>query len=386
MADSKIIQDPLYGPIRIQGIFLDLLNTPEFQRLRNIKQLGLCYLVFPEANHTRFSHSLGTFYLLGEIEGIWGRKDLMHEKIAGLLHDIGHTPFSHTFEDIFQKELGKNHEDIGSDIIRGRGRYSDSNVAIVLEKYGIDKDKIASLLKGRHEGSDESLPSLISGPLDMDELDYLRRDAFFCGVPIGNVDFSRLLNTMEFDGSEIYVREKGITALESLYINRFFMYRTVYFHRTVRIASLMIRKALESISAKDISNAAGMDDFQFVSLLMGKATTKRVWTGVQERRIYKTFLQAPYSDNLLRMLEMEARDGKVLDDVIIDVIPPLSFSGSKGLKTTQNVMTGSGMTAISEVSDVVRSLPKVLEHRTIYISGKPEKIERLSRFFSTLIS
>ena len=375
LTEGKIIQDPLYGPIRIEGIFLELVDTPEFQRLRNIKQLGLCYLVFPEANHTRFSHSLGTYFLLSQMESIWRDKDLYYEKIAGLLHDIGHPPFSHTFEDIFKGISGKSHEDLGCDIITGSGESYSSRINAILEKHGVDTKKIAGLLNGTPTNSGEFIPSLISGPLDMDELDYLRRDAFFCGVPIGNIDFSRLLNTMEFDGPNLYVKEKGLTALESLYINRFFMYRTVYFHRTVRIASLMVRKSLEAVDDESMLKAVNMDDFHFVDLLLSRRETRDTWESVQRRDIFKTVFRTPYTKKSMHSIETSLNRNGMKDGVLIDIIPPLSFSGSSGLKTTQLIQMGNELKVISEVSEVVRSLSAVLDHRTICISSRRDMEE-----------
>ena len=206
---SKIIQDPINGPIKVEGFVEELIDSPEFQRLRYIKQLGLLNLVFPGANHTRFEHSLGTYYiasLMGEYFHIEDRDLLL---ASSLLHDIGHPPMSHSLEEIFLKLYGKDHQGVGSSIISGSGEYSGSNIPAILERYSIDPALVGKIVK---EGSREFplISSIISGSIDADELDYLRRDAFFTGVAIGLVDHMRIINTIRVDKDTFVIEEKAL--------------------------------------------------------------------------------------------------------------------------------------------------------------------------------
>jgi HD superfamily phosphohydrolase len=243
MENIKFIRDSLYGNIKVEGIILELLETAELQRLHGIKQLGFTYLVYPGANHTRFEHSLGTAFIADKIcEALGIEKEEV--VVASLLHDVGHGPFSHTLENILHERTGKNHVDIGKDIILGRKILSEhKNVAEVLEKYGIDNKEIVEILNGKKEYNSE----IIHGSLDADQIDYLMRDAYYTGVAYGVIDSDRLIQTMKLYDGKIVFEKKGISALESLLVARALMYSSVYLHKTVRIAELMLVKAIKKI-------------------------------------------------------------------------------------------------------------------------------------------
>ncbi|MEM2259152.1 MAG: HD domain-containing protein [Candidatus Thermoplasmatota archaeon] len=242
MENIKFIRDSLYGNIKVEGVILELIETPEMQRLHGIKQLGFTYLVYPGANHTRFEHSLGTSFIANKIcEAL----NIKNEEIviASLLHDIGHGPFSHTLENILYERTGKNHIDIGKEIILGKRILSENkSVSEVLEKYGIDKKEIVEILDGKKEYSE-----IIHGSLDADQIDYLMRDAYYTGVAYGIIDSDRLIQTMKLYKGKIVFEKKGISALESLLVARALMYSSVYLHKTVRIAELMLVKAIKKI-------------------------------------------------------------------------------------------------------------------------------------------
>ena len=214
----KIIQDPVNGPIKIDGVFNEIVDSEYFQRLRYIKQLGLCNIVFPGANHTRFEHSLGSMFLAKElVEAVGINSDI--PALAALLHDIGHMPFSHGIEDEFHSLYSVVHEDITKKIITGSTPYNDSTVPYILEKYGYNPEDIADVATG----SSKRYPlfsEMISGPLDVDEIDYLRRDALFCGVTMGQIDYKRLFNTVAVDDNKLIGVEKSIPTIESVIITR----------------------------------------------------------------------------------------------------------------------------------------------------------------------
>jgi hypothetical protein len=240
----EVIRDPLWNNIRVDQDALRVVDSAPFQRLRYIRQLGHAYLVYPGATHTRFEHALGTYHLArraltllgerGELEGI-PDDDLTLVRLAALLHDIGHYPFSHTLE-----EAGlPSHE------LAGFG------VASV-------EERIEQLIRGT---SDTALQGLVSGSLDLDKIEYLTRDARMCGVPYGTVDADRLIHSLTVvtapDGVRtIGVHEKGVSALESLLFAKYQMYRNVYWHHAVRSATVMFKRLVRSAIARGDLDAA----------------------------------------------------------------------------------------------------------------------------------
>lgn len=237
----KFFRDPIHGYIEVDANFLPLIDSALFQRLRRIKQLAFTDLVYHGAEHSRFGHSLGTLYLAEEITEKLKikdreRKDEFH--LAALLHDIGHPPYSHAFEPIIEKMYeNKDHEDYTDAIIR----YSE--IGDLIEKLGISKDAVAKLIKGKYVKypNFSYLNDLISSELDVDRLDFLLRDSYYCGVPYGKYDIQRLLLSLKKKGKNIVVEEKARHAAESFILSRFWMYTQVYTHHTRRAFDLMLK-------------------------------------------------------------------------------------------------------------------------------------------------
>jgi len=223
---NKIINDPIYGFITLErGIIFDLIEHPYFQRLRRITQLGLSYLVYPGAYHTRFHHALGCMFLMKK--AILQIRNKGHEitveeeealKIAILLHDIGHGPFSHALENSIANNI--SHEDLSN---------------IFMEKLNIEFDgKLSLSIKiFNNKYHKKFLHQLVSSQLDMDRLDYLKRDSFFTGVTEGNIGTERIINMLDVVNDELVIEEKGIYSIEKFLIARRLMYWQVYLHKTV---------------------------------------------------------------------------------------------------------------------------------------------------------
>ncbi|HET7111084.1 MAG TPA: HD domain-containing protein, partial [Gemmatimonadales bacterium] len=243
--DPDVIRDPLWDNIRLDAAALAVLDTPPVQRLRYIRQLGHAFLVYPGATHTRFEHALGAYHLTcralgsladrGELDSV-PEDERVAVRLAALLHDIGHYPFSHALE-----EAGfPSHEAQGVSLL------PKGELGVVLRSIGGDglAERIGALIRGR---SPSPLQGLISGSLDLDKIDYLSRDARMCGVPYGTVDVDRLLAAITVvDGTarrEMGVHEKGVSALESLLFAKYQMYRNVYWHHAVRSATCMFKRA-----------------------------------------------------------------------------------------------------------------------------------------------
>jgi len=243
---EKVFRDPVHDAIVIRDpLFLALVDSPEFQRLRRIRQLGLAYGTYPGAEHSRFGHSLGTYHLaclVGE------RLDLSPEErrllsLAALVHDLGHGPFSHVWE---RTPLAAGaHEEWTWRIIRGPSRVAE----LLFREEGLG-EALLSLLRG--EGG--ALGSLLSGPLDLDRMDYLLRDALFTGATYGRFDVRRLVSSLVREEGEILVEEKGLASVEEYLLARYFMYWRVYFHKTIRAHEIVLSRLL--LRARDLEREA----------------------------------------------------------------------------------------------------------------------------------
>ncbi len=278
-----------------------MLDTPAVQRLRYVRQLGHAFLVYPGATHSRFEHALGAYHLTksaltalaerGELDAA-REEDRLAARLAALLHDIGHYPYSHALE-----EAGfLHHEELGVAKLT-RGELGDVLVSIGGPGLAV---RIGDLIRGR---SASPLGGLISGSLDLDKIEYLSRDARMCGVPYGAVDVDRLLSSLTLVESgpgrwEIGVHEKGISALESLLFAKYQMYRNVYWHHAVRSATCMfkraVRKTVEAGGLQPAAIAEATDGSLMTALLAAEPTG--LAARVQERRLFKRALDLPASD------------------------------------------------------------------------------------------
>ncbi len=235
---SKIINDPVYGFINFpDDLIFDLVEHPWFQRLRRIRQLGLTFYVYPAANHTRFQHALGTVHLMDTALTIIQRKgyelsreDWIGALIAILLHDIGHGPFSHALENTLVE--GYAHEEISLIYMQELNKIFNGQLDNAIEIYG-----------GKHPR--KFLHQLVASQLDMDRLDYLRRDSFFTGVTEGVVGSERIIKMLRVVNDELVVDRKGIYSIENFLIARRLMYWQVYLHKTVIVAEKMLVKTFE---------------------------------------------------------------------------------------------------------------------------------------------
>ncbi|MEM0215363.1 MAG: HD domain-containing protein [Archaeoglobaceae archaeon] len=247
---EKYIQDPVHGLIKLEKWQVSIIDTPQFQRLRRIKQLGFANLVYPGANHTRFEHCLGAMHLAR----ILAKKLEMSDEIvvSALLHDISHPPFSHSCEGIL-KAYGCGHEAIEFSI---RGELRD-----LIKELGFNIKRIADIVSGKTD-------SIVSGDIDVDRMDYLVRDSHYTGVAYGIFDISRLIEKIKFQNG-IIVEEGGIKAAESLLISRFMMYPAVYYHHVCRIATKMFERAMERVieAGLDPKRLFEIDDCEAMELI-----------------------------------------------------------------------------------------------------------------------
>ncbi|WP_393970705.1 HD domain-containing protein [Oxyplasma meridianum] len=369
MEKFKVIQDPLNGPIKVDKLALELMDSTYFQRLRYVRQLGLCYLVFPGANHTRFEHSLGAYHLASEASEAFGIRDRDIFQVSALLHDIGHPAMSHSVESYFEKLTGMDHLEASCKIIQGKEPFGDSQIPEILEKFSISPSEVASIISGK-SSTYPVISKLISGPTDIDEMDYLRRDALFTGVAMGHIDHRRIFNVTSIDDNSLYIEEKGIPAAESLLIGRILMYNSVYFHKTARIAQLMLEKALE-ISGGELGNPFRITDHYLMDKLLTNKKAGYISKSIMERRLYKPVLKTSYSREKLSSIKQGIGELglDVTEKTITDIIPPLDFIGEGRIKSSIQVLVGGRKVDIKELSPLVAALYGTMKKRHILVSA-----------------
>jgi HD superfamily phosphohydrolase len=267
------ITDPVHQYIRFSDVERELVDTPVFQRLRRIRQLAGAHLVYPSAQHSRFEHSLGTMHVAGYAgetlltKGYLDDEDLVQElRLAALLHDIGHGPFSHLFEEVLEARCKTSHEDMGRKII------SYSEVSDIVRKYGYNSSDICKLSFG--ESNVKFFNEIIAGGLSADSMDYLSRDGFFTGVEYGKIDYHRLISSFEIvSNGHLAINRSALYSFESMLISRYEMFKAVYFHKTVRSAEVML---LHSMTLAD--EEMGLTDTSLKNYLdlTDEATLERI--------------------------------------------------------------------------------------------------------------
>ena len=381
MKPIKTIRDPIHGTIAVNELELELIDTPQFQRLRHIKQNGLCFLIYPAMNSTRFEHSLGVMHLAGllvnhlELEN----DDKQAIRVAGLLHDIGHCAFSHTSDDVLI-EMGHSHEENSTSIV------SKTEISDMLGKYGLNAREISELINGKG-----NFGKIISSEIDIDKMDYLIRDSYYAGVAYGVIDLERIIYGMKLVNNELVIKRGSLEAVESLLISRNLMYQTVYRHHTKRIVEAMFKRALnkflddEKIGYEEFIQ---MDDIDLVYRLRNaKNYPGDIMKRIDQRELFKIAFQEKIGlieenfreDMLKNNVKIEE---KIADDfgiekgyILID-IPETKMSEFKIL-----IESDDGLRLINEVSSLARALEKAEEEKlTFCIYAPPEYMKSLKGF------
>ncbi|WP_026570818.1 HD domain-containing protein [Sediminibacillus sp. JSM 1682029] len=241
LSEEKVFKDPVHRYIHVKDqVIWDLIGTREFQRLRRIKQLGTSFLTFHGAEHSRFNHSLGVYEIVRRIlfnfenRPNWNNDERLLCLCAALLHDLGHGPFSHSFEKVFKLD----HEDFTKKIVLG-----DTEINKILQRVGKGfAQDVADVINKTYEN--KLVVSLISSQIDADRMDYLQRDAYFTGVSYGHFDMERILRVMRPTEDQVVIKQTGMHAVEDYIMSRYQMYWQVYFHPVTRSAEVILSKIL----------------------------------------------------------------------------------------------------------------------------------------------
>ena len=345
---ATFIQDSLHGFIELDSEEAAIVDRPEMQRLRRIQQLGLSSLVYPSATHTRFQHSLGVMHTAGKFAdnlGINGerKKEL---RLAGLLHDSGHGPFSHASEVVAERK-GLSHEDLSCKMIEK-----------MEDRFSADTDRVKKIIKG-----DLEIGRVVAGDVDADRIDYLQRDAHATGVEYGNIDADTIIRMAQMDSRRVVFKEKAVPALESLLTARFHMMKSVYLHNTCVIAEKMLERALENyVREYNVETMMKMDDYEAHNKLRDFEDGEGLYTKVSDRRLYKQALRLDqdsltreklekFSDNSEREFEekIAAEAGLETEKVIVNLpMTPKERDFDIRVKKSGEVRSLSELTPIPE--------------------------------------
>ncbi len=400
---AKTIHDPVHGSIRVEGLFLDLLDRHEMQRLRGVKQLGAANLVFPGANHTRFEHCLGAYHLAGGMAEAIGlsEEDSLAVRTAGMLHDICHAPYSHPLESIMEGVTGQDHMELARNLIMGniktfQDRDADlfdgqETMAEIIRDAGVDPVQVCDLIaypettsresldfvpgKDDHFPSKDYIHQIIHGPVDCDQMDYLLRDAHYTGVVLGQFDIDRILSKLRVVNDRICIDKGAVPAAEGLMVSRSLMYTSVYFHPTVRLINRMITKAVLA-SGLDLREMYLWDDADLAHSLYGcGGASSKLMRLVKNRLFYHQAVLVSADDTteelaqLLsrheslegrRILETQISEKAGIDEseVCVEMPPESNFKSTLKIgKTDVSIVNSEGkVRSLTKSSSIAKAL------------------------------
>ena len=289
------IKDPVYGYISVAEMEREIIDSFPMQRLHWLRQLAGAEYVYPGANHTRFEHSLGTMYLAQQLTSNSNvsqhmtEEDVQLVRLAALLHDVGHGPFSHVFEHLLEKFLDKTHEDMTSWIIKR------SELRSILESLGYDADAVAELATGTlHCKGRAFLDQIIQSAIDVDKLDFIVRDTFHTGAKYGNVDIFRLIHMLDIIDENLAVDLGALSALESFMLARIESFKSIYFHRVSRAAQIMLAMAMEKakdelglVSFKSPEEYLSLNDYTVWTMLKLCKRSRSIIEKLERRKLLK---------------------------------------------------------------------------------------------------
>jgi len=371
------VRDSIHDYIDLDELESSLVDTEPYQRLRWIKQLGSANLVYPGANHTRLEHSIGVSHLAKQmaIQSEVPDDEIHLVSIAGLLHDLGHSPYSHLADEL---PFGKDHVEVTQDIV------NDSQISDIFHKQGIETNEICDLIKGNHKYG-----SLISGDIDGDRLDYLIRDSHYTGVKTG-VDTGRLITKMSFSNNELVIGESSLPVVETFLTSRSIMFPTVYFHPFSRGAELMLARATKSaINGSHFSydEFISYTDHKFLSELnLAGGLSKKLVNNFEKRHIIKravSITKDKTEEMGITKSDIEALETSIANKLDIDSseifmdLPPLKVVPAMKVKILKEDGT---LDYASNMSTITKSLYEAqFDHWRCRIYGPSKLSDQVSK-------
>jgi len=382
------IIDPIHNFVRVYDSELKIIDTPIFQRLRRIRQLSGAHLIYPGAQHTRFEHSLGVMHIasmagqeLAE-KGVVSSDDIQNLRLASLLHDIGHGPFSHLFEEIFEEKRKISHEDLGRDIIL------KTEIGDIISKNGFDKKLITKLAFG--DSKLQFMNEIISGVLSADMMDYLLRDGYFTGAEHAKIDHHRLTYSLNVYKNKLALDKSSLVNFETMMISRYQMFKAVYFHKTVRAGEVMLLEAMDLAEGELGLSSMNLDEYLQLSddVILAKLlnlpehnsklkASKKIATDYLNRNLFKSVFETTLTGKAItkkRMQELReevSKKSKIdINEIFVDSsnTPSIPLSPSKkesksiillendGNKTTAKEILISQIKLVSAMSGFMKIL------------------------------
>ena len=354
------IIDPIHDFIRVYDSELKIIDNPIFQRLRRIRQLSCAHLTYPSAQHSRFEHSLGVMHIASRAAHILHEKGILDFdqiddlRIAALLHDIGHGPFSHLFEEVLQQKKKITHENIGKDLI------TKTDICDILSKSGFDKKFIAKLAFGKSKF--QFMNEMLSGSLSADLMDYLPRDGYFTGAEHAKIDHKRITQSLDVYKNKLALEKSALYSFESMMHSRYQMFKAVYFHKTVRAAEVMLLESIKladselGFTSLDLDDYVKLTDDYVVTQLINLPEyssdlkkAKKIAQSYQDRNLFKCVYERIFTSkkNLgkvktAKLKESLAKKSKVdSDEIFVDssITPSIPLNPAK--KESQHVILTS---------------------------------------------
>ena len=324
------IIDPIHDFVRVYDNELKIIDTPIFQRLRRIRQLSGAHLIYPGAQHTRFEHSLGVMHIasmagqaLAE-KGVVSYDDIQNLRLAGLLHDIGHGPFSHLFEEIFEEKRKISHEDLGRDIIL------KTEIGDIISKNGFDKKLVTKLAFG--DSKLQFMNEIISGALSADMMDYLLRDGYFTGAEHAKIDHHRLTHSLDVYKNKLALDKSSLVNFETMMISRYQMFKAVYFHKTVRAGEVMLLEAMDlaeeelGLSLMNLDEYLQLSDDVVLAKLLNLPehnsklkASKKIATDYLNRNLFKSVFESTLTGKAITKKRMQELRGEISKKSKIDI-------------------------------------------------------------------
>jgi HD superfamily phosphohydrolase len=390
------IIDPIHDFIRVYDHELEIIDNPIFQRLRRIRQLSGAHLTYPAAQHTRFEHSLGVMHIASQAGQVLEEKEILKSddieilRLAGLLHDIGHGPFSHLFEEIIQQKK-LSHEDFGKKLIL------KSIIGDKLSKNGYDKKLISKIAFG--DSKYQYLNEIVSGALSADMMDYLLRDGYFTGAEHAKIDHKRLTQSLDVHKKKLALERSALYSFESMMHSRYQMFKAVYFHKTVRAAEVMLLEALRlsddefGFTSFDMHEYVKLTDEYVLSMLLSSKSSKlrkarKFAEDYQNRKLLKCVFERILTSKILlekiktnEIRSLISKKSKIdEDEIFVDssVTPSIPLAPSKKeskkiiLITNENGKSQAQELDISEIP-VVSAISGFMNILRVYTPQKNRK-------------
>jgi HD superfamily phosphohydrolase len=401
------IKDPVHGYVYINESEKEIIDSYPMQRLRRLRQLAGSEYVYPGANHTRFEHCIGVMYLAGKavenphISRLVSDEECDMARVAALLHDVGHGPFSHVFEQLLIRDLEQTHEDITSWIIE-EGEVSDT-----IAKMGYKPEEVGKLAVGKlHKPGKAFLDQIISSAVDVDKQDFIVRDTFHTGAEYGFIDVFRLIHALDVLGEDLAVELGALSALEAFMIARIESFKSIYFHRVGRAAQIMLAMAMEKADRelgltafKTPEEYLEMDDYTVWAALKKCESSKPIIDDLEHRRMLKCayertfyekdtmvsniFGREAYRQQMQREIAKEA--GVETEAVVIDVptVPSVPYHHAVLMEAMEipvfsRTQTGKKATyRLSDISKIIENLKGFINILRVYTNpADREKVEQ----------